>query len=371
MRGKDIVPPIHRSAVFQFESLRALTTAVKQNDYVYSRWTNPTVRKSEELVASLEGTEDSAAFSSGMAAITTLLLSFLKKGDRLLVLRDVYGGTLELARDMLPGWGIEPDWLGVDEILQSMRRAEGHYRLVYIESPTNPLLRILPIRQIADEAQRKGALLVIDNTFGTPIMQKPVSMGADLIVHSASKFLGGHNDLIGGFVAGSRSLVKTIATARRFLGGVMDPHTAFLCWRGIKTLKVRMELQNRNAQRIAEYLESRPEVERVWYPGLKSHPEFLLAADQMSGSGCIVSFELGAGVQGVTRFLKSLKTIRIAPSLGGCDSLVTHPSSTSHMGLSKRERRLAGISDGLLRLSTGIEDVETLIEDLSRGLGCL
>jgi len=371
MRGKDITPPIHRSAVFQFESLRALTAAVKQNDYVYSRWTNPTVRKTEELLATLEQTEEAAAFSSGMAAITTLLLSLLKKGDRFLILRDVYGGTLEFARDMLPQWGVEPIWLGVEETIRSIRAARGSYKLIYLESPTNPLLRILPIREIADEAHRKEALLVIDNTFASPIIQKPASMGADLIVHSASKFLGGHSDLIGGFASGPRCLVETIANARRFLGGVMDPHTAFLCWRGIKTLKVRMNAQSRSAQRIAEYLESRPQVERVWYPGLKSHPEFRLAADQMSGAGCIVSFELGTRMQGVARFLKSLRIIKIAPSLGGCDSLITHPASTSHAGLSKRERRLAGIGDGLLRLSTGIEDVELLIEDLSRGLGCL
>lgn len=371
MRGKDIVPPIHRSAVFQFESLRHLIDAVEQNDFVYSRWANPTVRTSEEILMNLEGAEDALAFSSGMAAVTTFLLYSLKKGDRFLVLRDVYGATFEFVRDLLPKWGIEPSWVGVDETEKLTDRMTHNCKLVYIESPTNPILRILPVKEIAAEAHRRGALLVVDNTFATPINQLPISMGADLVIHSASKFLGGHNDLIGGFVAGSRSLIEGIARMRKLLGGVMDPHTAFLCWRGMKTLKLRILEQNRNAEKIAEYLNSRSEVKKVCYPGLRSHPDFLLAANQMSGYGCMVSFELRAGMRGVQKFMESLRTIKIAPSLGGCDSLITHPASTSHAGLSKAERKLAGIGDSLLRLSTGVEDSESLIRDLAGGLKCI
>lgn len=371
MRGKDIVPPIHRSCVFQFQSLHDLTRAVEQNDYVYSRWSNPTVRTVEEIVMNWEGAEDALAFSSGMAAVTTLLLSLLKKNDRLLILKDVYGGTFEFVRDFLPRWGIEASWVGVDEKEQFIGLAGGNCKLVYIESPTNPLLRILPIKEIAERIHRTGALLAVDNTFATPINQLPISIGADLIVHSASKFLGGHNDLIGGFVAGRRSFVEKIARMRRLLGGVMDPHTAFLCWRGMKTLRLRVLAQNQRAKKVAEYLDSHSQVEKVWYPGLQSHPDFPLAKQQMSGSGCMVSFELRTTVRGVHRFMESLNIIKLAPSLGGCDSLITHPASTSHVGLSRRDRKMAGINDSLLRLSTGLEDPEALIQDLNGGLRCI
>ena len=371
MKGKDTVPPIHRSSVFQFESLRVLSRAVKKDDYVYSRWRNPTVRTVEELLRNLEGAGDALAFSSGMAAITTLLLSLLKKSDRLLISKDVYGGTFQFVREMLPQWGVEVSWVDVDEKEKFLEGIQGDCRLVYIESPTNPLLRILPIKEIADRAHRAGALLAVDGTFATPVNQSPLSLGADLVVHSASKFLGGHNDLIGGFVAGSRSVVENIGRTRRLLGGVMDPETAFLCWRGIKTLTLRTAAQSESAQKIAEYLASRTEVTRVWYPGLQSHPDFQLAQEQMTGSGSIVSFELRTTLRGIHKFIKSLTTIRLAPSLGGCDSLITHPASTSHAGLSKDDRRRAGIGNSLLRLSTGLENTELLIKDLDGALRCI
>jgi cystathionine gamma-synthase len=371
MKGKDTVPPIHRSSVFQFESLRDLTRAVETDDYVYSRWTNPTVRAAEEFLKELEGADDALAFSSGMAAITTLLLSVLKKRDRCLISKDVYGGTFQFARDMLPQWGIELSWVDVDEEEKLLERIKGDCRLVYIETPTNPLLRILPIKDMADRAHSAGALLAVDSTFATPVNQSPLSLGADLVVHSASKFLGGHNDLIGGFVAASRPVIEEIGRMRRLLGGVMDPQTAFLCWRGMKTLALRTAAQSRSTQKIAEYLASCAGVKKVWYPGLQSHPDFQLACEQMTGSGSVVSFELQTTLRGVHRFVKSLTTIRLAPSLGGCDSLITHPASTSHAGLSRNDRRRAGISDSLFRLSIGLEDPGLLIEDLDGALRCI
>jgi len=371
MRGKDIVPPIHRSAVFQFESLPDLTAAIAEGDYVYSRWANPTVRAVEETVMELEEAEDALAFSSGMAAIATLLLTTLRKGDRLIVLRDVYGGTFEFIRDLLPRWGIEPIWIGLQDGQNLTRLLQKEHRLVYIESPTNPLLRVFPIEETANASHGAGALLVVDNTFATPVNQRPIALGADVVVHSASKFLGGHNDLIGGFAAGKKDFMNEMSKMRTLLGGVMDPHAAFLCWRGLKTLTLRLRTQSNNAAGIARHLDSRPYVRRVWYPGLQSHPDFELARRQMSGFGAVVTFELDTDVQGVQRFLKSLRTIKVAPSLGGCDSLITHPASTSHVGLSRSERELMGIGDGLVRLSTGLEDLQILIGDLDGGLKCI
>ncbi len=371
MTDRDVTPPIHRSSVFQFKTLDDLTEAIDRGDYVYSRWSNPTVRAVERMVMELEGAEDSLAFSFGMAAISTTLLTLLRSGERLAVLRDVYGGTVELVRDLFPRWGIEAEWFSADDPMRQLRKVGNGCRLIYVESPTNPLLRVLDLRELADEAHRRGGELVVDNTFATPVNQSPIALGAGLAIHSASKFLGGHSDLIGGFVAGSTELIERIKCTRSLLGGTMDPQTAFLCWRGIKTLSVRVVQQNENAQRVAQFLEGRPEVEKVWYPGMKTHPDYELARKQMRGSGCVVTFDLKTAVEGVRDFLKCLKIIRLAPSLGGCDSLITHPATTSHAAMPEVERSAVGVTDSLLRLSVGLESADRLIEDLSEALLCI
>lgn len=318
------------------------------------------------ITARLERAEWGVAFSSGMAAITTAILSFIKAGDHIVFLRELYGGTLKFATDELPKRGITCSFAALD--IESIRSSiNDNTRIIYIESPSNPLLNILPLDEIVSMARQRNIITIIDNTFASPINQVPIAHGFDVAAESGTKYLGGHNDLPFGTLAGnSPAHYEAILATAKIYGGSLTPYECYLAERSIKTLAVRVEKQNRNAQIIAEYLEKDRSVVRVYYPGLQSHPQYQLATKQMSGFGGMISFELKTG--DIRKFQQRLQLITPALSLGGVESLICSPMLTSHRYLSGDERMQLGISDSLLRLSVGIEDPHDLVEDLRQAL---
>lgn len=365
--------PIYQSATFQFATADDVARAVKGelDSYVYSRWSNPTVSRLESKLASLEYAEDSAFFSSGMAAISTAILSFAESGSHIVAIRDLYGETYRLIHDFLPKFGVEStlvDTMKFDEMKSSMRK---NTRIIYIETPTNPTLKLVDIARVAKLAKSSNSILMVDNTFASPLNQNPLRLGADLVLHSATKYLNGHSDVIAGAVAGNREKIARIKIVRRILGGVLDPHAAWLVLRGIKTMAARIRVQNRNAELLASFLSKHKKVRAVNYPGLKSNPQYYLAKRQMRGYGGMLSFEIKGGIDEAKKFIDSLKVAKIAASLGGVETLVAHPATLTHAQLSKQDREKAGISDSLIRVSVGIEDVEDIINDFEQALSKL
>ncbi|MCH1771671.1 MULTISPECIES: PLP-dependent transferase [Metallosphaera] len=353
-----ITTPIYQTSAFLYP---------EGEKYRYSREVNPTVLELGKKIAELEGAEAGLAFSSGMGAISTTLLTLLRPGMRLLVHVDMFGRSLRFAKDYLSSWGVKVDVAPANDqgMLEMITKG---YDVVMIESITNPLLRVIDLEKVGKACSEVGANLLVDSTFATPINQKPLEFGASLVIHSASKFIAGHNDVITGLIAGKGELVKAIDQMRRTLGTSLDPHPAYLTIRGMKTLKIRMDVINRNAQQIAEFLEAHPKVAKVYYPGLKSHESHSVAKRVLKGFGGVVSFEVRGGAQEALRVMKSTSVIIPAQSLGGVNSLISHPATMSHRTLSPEERKASGIGDSLLRLSVGIEDVEDLIEDLDKAL---
>uniref|UniRef100_A0A7J3UZR9 Cystathionine gamma-synthase family protein n=1 Tax=Candidatus Methanosuratincola petrocarbonis (ex Vanwonterghem et al. 2016) TaxID=1867261 RepID=A0A7J3UZR9_9CREN len=357
--GDDIIAPIYQTAIFKHPNGKQ----IRGRDLKYSREDNPTVNLLERKMAALESGEDCLAFSSGMAAISTLLLSLTRQGDTIVTSKEVYGASLILMRS-LEKFGIR-----VKCVLNDKLEGEigSETKLVFVESITNPTLNVPDVKGIAEACRRNGAILVVDNTFATPINFRPIEAGAKFVVHSATKYLGGHNDAIAGVLIGPKEGIDNAWEWRRNLGGSLDPFAAYLVIRGLKTLKLRVEEQNRKAQLIAEFLEQHQKVKKVHYPGLESSPNHERAKELMRGFGGVVSFEL-ENMESAMRFLGGLKLIKTAPSLGGAETLVTHPVSSSHKNISPEERRELGITDGLVRLSVGLEDTEDLIADLEEAL---
>lgn len=335
------------------------------NENFYPRYFNtPNQRVVERKIAALEKGEAAIVFGSGMAAIATLLFAHLKPGDHAIFQTDLYGGTFLLVRE-LERFGVAVSWAGTAEEMAAAVRAET--RLVYVETPSNPLLRVMDLRAVGRLGRERGLLTVADNTFATPLNQTPLELGLGAVLHSASKYLNGHSDLNAGAVAASAEIIARTRECAVNHGGVLDAHTCYLLERGMKTLGVRMERHNENAARLAGFLSQHPAVAAVNYPGLPSHPDHALARRQMRGFGGMLSFELREARR-LDALLSRLRVVMPALSLGGVESLVCVPSRTSHRKMSPEERRRAGISDGLVRLSVGIEDVADLIEDLSRAL---
>ncbi len=367
-----LVTPICQSSTFAFRDTQHVLGVVsgKLEGHLYTRHSNPTVRAVEEKISELESAGDSLAFSSGMAAISTSLLALASSGQNVVSMDTIYGGTFELFRDIFPRLGISVTLVDGTEPSAVESALSPDTRVLYLESPTNPLLRVVDIRRLADAATRIGAVTVVDSTFATPVNQQPLSLGATLVIHSATKYLAGHSDTVAGTVSGSSELIHRIRGFRKILGGVMDPHAAWLLLRGLKTLAVRVQKQNQSAAELASFLEAHSAVERVNYPGLEGHPDRAIAASQMTGFGGMLSFELKGGFDAASRFASSLKVATLAPSLGGVETLVTQPVTTSHYFLSEEERANAGISDGLVRVSVGLEDVPDLIADFESAL-CL
>jgi cystathionine gamma-synthase len=336
--------------------------------HIYGRNTNPTVEAFEQKIRALEGAEDATSFSTGMAAISNTLFALLKPGDRVVSVKDTYGGTNQLFLDTLPRWGVEVVLCDTADA-QAVERAIGQgCALLFLETPTNPTLKITPIGRLANAAHRAGALVVVDNTVATPINQNPLSLGSDLVVHSATKYLGGHADALGGALCGRRDLVRQVFHHREITGASLDPMSAYLLLRGMKTLALRIERQNASALQVAQWLERHPRVEQVNYPGLDTHPQHETAAAQMSGFGGMLSFAVTGGLDAVKMVLPRLKLMHRAANLGAVETVGGPPATTSHVECSPEERAAMGIPEGLIRYSVGIEAVEDLIADLTQAL---
>ena len=303
-----------------------------------------------------------------MAAISTAVMANVQKGDHVLATRDLYGETYRLIHDILPQFGVRTTLVDTED-LDAMRRGVGpNTKIVYVETPTNPTLKLVDIRAAAKIAHSVGAMLIVDNTFSSPLGQLPLKLGADMVVHGATKYLNGHSDVMAGAAAGKKEAIQNIRRMRKVLGGTLDPHAAFLVLRGIKTLAIRMEKHNESAGALTAYLESHRKVRRVNYPGLRSHPQHELAKRQMSGFGGMFSFELKGSMKDAMRFTESLKVATLGASLGAVETLVVQPATMTHTQLTSEDRRKTGISDTLIRVSVGIEDAEDLIADFEQAL---
>jgi cystathionine gamma-synthase len=326
------------------------------------------VRAFEDKVAALEGAEAATSFSSGMAAISASLFALLRPGDRVVSIKDSYGGTNKLFTEFLPPFGIDVRLCDTSDFAQIEAVVAQGCKVLYLESPTNPTIKIIDIERLARAAHAVGAIVVVDNTFATPINQIPLRLGADLVLHSASKFLGGHADALGGAACGSKDLIKALYHYREINGAALSPADAYNLMRGMKTLSLRVERQNQSALAIARWLQSQPVVQQVNYPGLETHMHHEVARRQMRGFGGMLSFSVAGGLDAIKTFLPHLKFAHLAANLGCVETVVGPPLVTSHVECTAEERAAAGIPEGLVRYSTGIEDVEDLIADLGQAL---
>jgi cystathionine gamma-synthase len=336
----------------------------KKDREEYGRYGNPTVRMLEERIAALEGTEDAVAFSSGMAAVTSAILALVKAGDHVILFSDCYRRTRQFVTKFLGQFGVEHTLVGPADLEGLERAIQPNTKLVVSEAPTNPYLTVVDLPKLSELCKPRRIRTMIDSTFATPVNMNPADFGIDLIVHSATKYLGGHNDVLCGAVAGKHQLVSLVRDVRHMMGAVCDPHVAFLVDRGLKTLALRVAQQNASAQAIAEALEPHPRVKRVWYPGLESHPSHITATRLMRGFGGVVTFDLHGDCASTGRFIDALKIPYIAPSLGGVESLVEQPALMSYFELSTEQRLAVGITDTLVRYAVGVESSSDLIDDL-------
>lgn len=367
-----ITTPIIASSTYVFESTAELRSYFDGDidREEYGRYGNPTVRAAEAKLAQLEGAGDCVLFPSGMSAVTTTLLLMLKTGDHVVMTSDCYRRTRQFVGTVLGRFGItvslvEPgDYDGLEKAI-----VPGKTRLIISESPTNPYLRVVDLPRLAKIRDRhSGVRILIDSTFATPINQRPIALGADLVLHSCTKYFGGHNDLLAGAVCGNAGVISALRDFRGVMGGVLDPHSAYLLIRGIKTLALRVERQNQSALAIAKFLESHPRVEKVYYPFLPSHPDHAIATEQLKGGGGVVSFLVKGGLDAGSKVIDGCKIALLAPSLGGVETLIEQPALMSFYEMTTEQRLQIGIRDNLIRLAVGIEDVADLIADLSQAL---
>lgn len=369
MKGKPVIPPVHLSATYRFKNSDELIDVVQnRSGYLYSRWDNPSVMEFESAMAAMEGYDKALGFGSGMAAITTAITANINAGDRVIATRELYGGTYEFLDEILPKLGVETVLINCWKHQQLMKEIEKGVSILYLETPTNPLLRVVDIKPLAETARKKGAVVMLDATFASPINQRSAELGVDIVIHSATKYLGGHHDITAGILCCNDRHFDNLWTYRKIMGGIMDPMSAFLALRGIQTLELRIQRQNESAMRIAEFLDHHPGIETVYYPGLPSHPDHEIARRQMLGFGGMLSFEIKGDFDDTKRFMDALNLIKIATSLGGVTSLANQPITNTHAALSPENRAKAGISESLVRLSVGVEPVEVLIGDLKRAL---
>lgn len=335
--------------------------------YEYSRTGNPTREALEKLIADLEGGTAGFAFASGLAAITAVL-SLFRSGDKLVISDNVYGGTFRVLDKVFRNFGIDFEMVDTTDTKAVEKAIDESVKAVYIETPTNPLLGITDIKAVADIAKKKGVLSIVDNTFYTPYLQRPIELGTDIVIHSATKYLGGHSDLIAGLVVvNNEELAEKLAFIQNSTGGVLQPFDSFLLIRGIKTLGVRLDRHVENAEKLAEFLKNHPDVKKIYYPGLKEHPGYPVNERQAKNGGAMISFELKAD-HDINTFFRKLDIIALAESLGGVESLVCHPASMTHAAIPKEIRDKVGITEGLIRLSVGIEDAEELQKDLEQAI---
>lgn len=365
--SQSIIPAV----AYCFDDAESAVEAVSgaKDATYYGRYGNPTTRTLEKKVARLEQAEDALGVSSGMAAISISLMANLRSGDHVVVTKDVYGGTHKFLSNIASRYGIEYDFVDCTDAGVIEQAIKPNTRVLYIETPSNPTLTLIDIREVAAVAKRHGLKTIVDNTFMTPYLQKPIELGADIVVHSATKYLNGHGDVIAGIICGTKADIEFMKTnIMGDLGQNLNAWEAFLILRGIKTLGIRMEQHCRNAQAVAEYLEQHPMVDRVFYPGLPSHPQHGLAKKQMNNTGGIIAFELKGDVQTGKNFISALDIAMISFSLGDPETLVQHPASMTHSSIPEDQLHEFGLSQGLIRLSVGLEDVEDIIEDLDQAL---
>ncbi len=375
-RHKDVFgspgSPTYSTTTYRFANTASLLDVIEGREpgYLYTRWgTNPTIQELEQGLATLEGAEAALAFASGMAAISATILAHGRKG--VVCVGDLYGGTQELLVDHCQLLGIPVSFLAQDHLDQLGATLTTPGMLVFCETPANPTLALVDLPDLARRSHDRGALLMVDNTFATPINQQPLALGADLAVHSATKYLGGHSDLTAGALMASADRVAVVASWRKNLGQLLAPETATLLSRSLKTLSVRVQQHNHNALAVASAMEGHPAVRRVLYPGLSSFPQHSLAQRQMTGFGGMVTIELDGGREVAATVADNLRLFLLATSLGGVESLVSQPCATSHHGISQQERERQGITDGMLRLSVGLEDPDDLVNDLNQALSAL
>ncbi len=366
----SITTPIVQSATYWFRDTQEVIAYQegRHASFEYGRYGNPTTRALEEKLCELEGGEDCLVSASGMNSVTTLLLALVPQNGHLVTTHDCYRRTRQFIQTLLPKMGIRTTVVDPSDHDGVERALDAGASLFFSESPTNPYLRVVDVSRVAELCHSHGALAVIDSTFATSVNQQALSLGADLVLHSATKYLGGHNDVLGGALIGRRDLIKTIRDLHGVLGGVIDPHAAYLILRGVKTLALRVERANRNAEAIARYLEQHRRIERVHYPGLESHRDHDVARRQMKGFGGVVSFEVRGTLETASKFIDALRIPYIAPSLGGVESLVEQPTIVSYWDKTPAERAELGIRDNLVRYSCGVEDTDDLIRDIEQAL---
>lgn len=366
----SITTPIVQTSTFTFRDSKHIEEYTREGKehYEYGRYGNPTAQVAERRLADLEGAEAGIIFASGMSAITTTILALVQSGDHIVFTDDSYKKTLEFCNSFLKKFHIDCTIVPFGNYRLLEEAVKKNTRFIVSESPTNPYLNIFDLVQLRKIAVRHGILTLIDSTFSTPFNQRPIEFGIDLVLQSATKYLAGHNDVLAGAVLGRRDLIDKIRDLHKVMGGILDPQACYLLIRGLKTFPLRMQRQNESTLKIARYLEGHPRIKRVYYPFLESHPHYSIAREQMTGGGGVVSFEIKGSLKEARRFMDSLVLCTIGPSLGGVETLITHPAMVSYYDFSKKERLALGISDTLFRLAVGIEDVNDLIADLEQAL---
>lgn len=367
----SLATPLYQTSTFVFENAKqgANRFAGEADGYIYSRLGNPTTRQLEQRVAALEGMEDAAAAATGMGAVSAALLANLSAGDHLISSKAVYGCSFALMSHMLTKFGIEVTFVDMTEPSNIEAAIRPNTKVLFLETPINPNMVVLDLATIGKIARKHELIAIADNTFMTPVLQKPAKFGFDIVLHSATKYLNGHGDVVAGIVCGSSEMIQHIKlTALKDIGATMSPHDAWLILRGIKTLPIRVERHCSNAQKVAEFLERHPNVETVYYPGLPSHSGYKFIGEQMKAAGGVIAFELKGDLAAGEAFINRMKLFSIAVSLGDAESLIQHPASMTHSPYTQEERLAAGISDSLIRISVGLENAEDLIADLAQSL---
>jgi methionine-gamma-lyase len=367
----SLATPLYQTSTFIFENAKqgAQRFAGETDGYIYSRLGNPTTRQLEMRVAAMEGMEDAAATATGMGAVSGALLTNLSSGDHLISSKAVYGCSFALMNHQLTRWGIEVSFVDMSNIDEITAAIKPNTKVIFLETPVNPNLEVYNLAEIGAIAQKHNILSIVDNTFLTPVLQQPKKYGIDIVVHSATKYLNGHGDVVAGIICGSSEMINNIKmTVLKDIGATISPHDAWLIMRGLKTLPIRMERHCSNAQKIAEFLEAHDNVSQVYYPGLKSHMGNKFIGEQMKAAGGVIAFEINSDLDGGGDFINRMKLFSIAVSLGDAESLIQHPASMTHSPYTQEERLAAGISDSLIRISVGLENVDDLITDLTQSL---
>jgi len=367
----SLATPLYQTSTFIFKDAAqgAARFAGEEEGYIYSRLGNPTTRQLEQRVAAMEGMEDAAATATGMGAVSGVLLANLQAGDHLISSKAVYGCSFALMNHMLKRFGIEVSFVDMTEPQNIEQAIQKNTKMIFLETPINPNLVVLDLEKIANIAKKHQLISVVDNTFLTPVLQQPAKFGIDIVIHSATKYLNGHGDVVAGIICGSKEMIGEIKmTALKDIGATMSPHDAWLILRGIKTLPIRMERHCNNAQRVAEFLEKHPKIDKVYYPGLASHDGYKFIGNQMKAAGGVIAFEIKGNIKDGENFINKTELFSLAVSLGDAESLIQHPASMTHSPYSPEERLAAGISDSLIRVSIGLENVEDIIADLEQSL---